>query len=512
MPGATLAPDESSYNPRAMDVPRHARDLAHGAVDALRVGGASALSFDGVDLSGAIEQQLFFAFRDGRPLATFTSALLAGQARSLGRTAAAMAAAAMPRRQRLPPPGGIVFLVRRAIHLEVVELIAARLRDLGGPPVVALLTNGAASTPTPSNVPLRSLASLMHPSQIAILSAFELRGVADRRRLLRVLEAALGPTEARIASDVVLDEVPRIALAAAALRSATLRLRPAVLGAFDEVGTWARILPAVGVCTGIPTIDVPHAEAADVAAICGAGYDRMAVYGPRAVRILEEAGIDPARIAVVGAPRFDPLAALPGTGGPATAPRRVVYAAQYLAGALTPQVMRTSYAAALAVAGSLAPAELLIRPHPAKPATIVEPLVRASPPPEDVSVRIETQRTLPELLTGASAMVTAWSNSVFEAVLLGVPAITVVPPGVPQVVDFAHDGLALHASSPDEAASLAERLRDPQTAAAIVERARTAAERRIGPIDGGASERVARICMEMIDASGTSRSAAQECA
>src|SRR5207237_643022 len=151
----------------------------------------------------------------------------------------------------------------------------------------------------------------------------------------------------------------------------------------------------------------PHAEAAVSSAIVGADYDRMAVYGSRAHRVLRAAGIPEERIVEVGAPRFDPLVAV--AAEPSMAPRRrVVYAAQSPAGALTEETMAPGYAPALAVAAASG-SEPVVRPHPADVRGAMAGLMRANPAANGLAVRIDSQGSLEELLRGARMLVTAWS-------------------------------------------------------------------------------------------------------
>jgi len=268
--------------------------------------------------------------------------------------------------------------------------------------------------------------------------------------------------------------------------------------AFDEVGTWGRILPAVAARHGLASLDLPHAEVADADAVRGAGYDRLAVYGPRAATRLAEAGIDRGRIVVIGAPRFD---ALVGTGGEVDAMVQpdaagpVVFAAQYVAGAMTAEGLRTCLSAAAAAAGALAPSDLVIVPHPAEPHGTIAALAAAQTLPPGVRLRIADDG-LHAALRGARLLVTGWSNSVFEAALLGVPSISVSPGGVAPV-DFAAEGLAIGVSDAAEAARAAAALLDPAARAEAVRRARASLPEHLGPLDGRAAERAARLVREL---------------
>jgi len=282
------------------------------------------------------------------------------------------------------------------------------------------------------------------------------------------------------------------------LGSVARRWRPSLLVALDEVGTWARLLPEVARRHGVPSLDLPHAEAADPSAIRGAGYDRMAVYGERAAAVLERAGIGRERIVQIGAPRFDALLAnglprLAAAASPDTGPRRVIHAAQYVTGAMTAAVMAECSRAALAVASAAAPAELVVVPHPADPNGSVRATDADDPA---VTVRRAERETLQDLLPGAWAMVTGWSNSVFEAAIVGVPSVTIDPGGVAPV-DFASAGLARGADGAATAAEVASSFLDEEVRQAAIRRAREALPAHIGPLDGCATRRAARLMLEL---------------
>jgi hypothetical protein len=93
-------------------------------------------------------------------------------------------------------------------------------------------------------------------------------------------------------------------------------------------------------------------------------------------------------------------------------------------------------------------------------------------------------------------MVTGWSNSVYEAAIAGVPSITVAPAGV-SPVDFAVEGLAIAARDEASAAEAARSVLDPDSRQAAVARARAVLPERLGPLDGRATERAARLALEL---------------
>ncbi len=467
-----------------------ARRLAGDLVDDLREASAGPIQFDGVDLGAAIEQQLFFAIRDGsgggRSRRELTTLLRPVAAAGVGLMA-----------WRLPRPGArsLVVLVREPTHYPVLAQIEAALQASAGESL-ALVRVGRAAGVSPPHAVAPRLVELMEPS-------LAVRAAAQGRRLEAALEAAasawslrLGETRAGELGRFAVPEMGRILLGAAGLLSVVRRWRPALLSAFDEIGTWARLVPEVARRSGIPSLDLPHAEAADAIAIRGVAYDCMASYGPRATEVLRAAGVPEGRIVEIGAPRFDPLVRLAAERSRATGlGRRVVFAAQYVTGAMTREGLEACLRAAVAAAHAFEAGELVVVPHPAEQPGTAAGLVASLARPA-VTVRVAADTGLHAEIAGASLMVTGWSNSVFEAAVAGIPAIA-VNPGRVAPVDFAADGLAIGASDEASAASAAVELRNAPARDAAVARARSVATQRLGPMDGRASERAARLMMAL---------------
>ena len=466
--------------------PVDARRLALLLVESVARAEPALLELNAVELGGSLEQQLFFALRDGSDGGPpGLSHVLA-----LGRAAAAgVLGVAGPLRRAPVEAGGALALVREPTHDAVLRGLADELTTLGVG-LATVRTGRAAPAPAPSGPPSASLAAFVTPAAAARLWRMQAMLLARSANATAGWPAIAGDAAAERLRSVLVRELPRIALGAAALSGAVRAWRPRVLVAFDEIGTWARLLPAVARASGIPSLDLPHAEAADTAALRGAAYDRMAVYGPRAAQVLREASIGEERICQIGAPRFDPLVRVMADQPPRAERRRIVLAAQYETGRMTRALLDATRRAAFDVALAVGPSELVVVPHPAGAG---EPLPEAA---AGVAVRLG-EAGLHAELPGAWLMVTGWSNSVFEAAIAGVPALTVSPPGVAPI-DFAADGLAIAASDPASAAAAALRLLDPDAHRAAAEGARAALVSRLGPIDGGATRRAARLVQELI--------------
>jgi hypothetical protein len=418
---------------------------------------------------------------------------------------AAAGAGLRPRRAIAVPARPIVVLIRLPARWHILGPIETALQasaheteSAGGTenpdePLVVLRVGRAAAAPTLHPMAPR-LQDVLDPSvglrALAYVVRLERRIGAGTRGWDAIVEPAL----ARRLGAVARRELARIALGAAALDALTRRWRPRLLVSFDEVGTWSRILPAVARRHAVPTLNLPHAVATLSAATAGADYDRFAVFGSRSAEVLRAAGIPDDRIVVTGAPYFDELAeSTAATPGPE---RRIVFAAQYIQGSITADRFEGFYRGAVAAAEAVAPSDLVVLPHPAEPPGLIESVAARHPVPAVVRRRIATPGTLHAELPGAFALVTGSSNSVFEAALAGVPSILVDPratdPGT-----FAADGLGIGVGDPAAAGATARSLLDPAFRAAVLDRAQAALAEYLGPTDGQASARTARLMLEL---------------
>jgi hypothetical protein len=298
------------------------------------------------------------------------------------------------------------------------------------------------------------------------------------------------------------------AILGARLDAALRQMRPSLLVAYNESGSWARLAPEVAHRLGVPSLDLPHAEAADPWGSVGMGYDRVAVYGPHAAEVMGLAGMGSDRVVQTGAPRFDDLigAARPAHAGG----RRVIVFASQPADpgrpALHPRVKAHALRSAIAAAEAVAPAELVIRPHPTESDTVAEETLAATPRPAGVEIRIERSRDLHDLLTAAWLLITVASQSVFDACAAGVPAMTVRLPDADDPATFAAEGISLGATDGASAATLAAGLLDEDRRQEVIATARRAVEIRLGPLDGRSSERTADLIRSMAAEPGVGQS------
>lgn len=466
----------------------------------------SLVRVERLDLTAALEEVIFSELRfPGRTaVRRFGSPdRAAAYAKSIGRLART---ATWSRRLGRPPTTPdhkpILVVATAPIHLRLFEPVGAEIARSGGPPVV---TVGAGSqwSRTSEPRPQLQLGGITDRGWLGKLTRHATRlafRLPQASRTWDAMDASRSPAVRR----AVADGLPRAALMGGQLSSLIAWLQPALLVAYSEVGVWSRLFPEVAHGHGVRAVDLPHAEAADPWAVAGIAYDAVAVYGPASANVMHLAGVPDDRIVQVGSVRYDGLAMRVGhpdakVGVDPTQIRRIVFASQpaKVRGPMTPAIKAAALRAAVAAARAIAPAELVVRPHPVESDSVLEDVLRGIPRPDGVEVRIERGVDLHDLLPGAFMLITAWSQSVLEAAIAGVPSVTVIPTGGPAPVTFAEEGLAAGAVDEDSAAAAARALTAPGGRESAVERARAALHRHVGDLDGRAAERSAELILRL---------------
>lgn len=466
---------------------RSAREQAARLIEALPEGAQPVLRWRNVDLTAAAEHLLYTAML--RPAAASERHLMAIRSTVRAVTAGVHAL----RHGRTVQPGArvdVLAMVTQPIHATLFAPIERELADRGARALVV-----DAETRRGRSVPGAGarMADSLRPSATPSLIAHAMTTASRLAKPPDTWGTLLPEESARRLWRLLARGLPILALDAARIDGLLSRYRPRVIACFSESGQLARLAPAVGRTHGIPVVDLPHAEAADPWGSAGLQYDAVAVYGPSAADTMRLAGIESGRIHEIGPLRFDSLIKR-GQVPPNSELRRVVFASQPSDAdkpALPAEWKRSALRAALAAAERLSPAELVIVPHPTETDRVGLDLLRATTLPEGVTVRVADAFGLYDALDAAWLLVTAWSQSTFEAVIAGVPCLTVVLPGQVARVSYAADGIAIGVQSPAEAAEAAGRLSTIPMRAEAARAALLALGRRLGPLDGRAAGRAA---------------------
>lgn len=464
-----------------------ARRRARTLVDSLEAVRHRVAQAGGIDLGPALEHGLFTAIRDRRVVD-------AGGGRSLVRSwtriAAASVAARPAARHDAWPHGAALLLPGSWVHLALWEPVATEIRRRGH--AVAAAWPGREPGQSGMSAPLPVSAAHLDPAWLPRLVRHA-RRVAGERRWLERAWREIDPDGAVLSRQAVAS-LPRYALSAAQLDSLVHHLRPGVLVCYNEVGPLSRLAPAVAHANGLSAVDLPHAEAADPTAIAGIEYDAVGVFGDRAVEVMAKAGVPAERVVAIGAPHVEELLRA-ARREPQGGERRIVFTSQFIGGSMSPVLKERTLRAALAVAAVAAPAQLVIRPHPLERDDVATRVLRHGPIPPGVHVVVEPGRPLAEHLPGAWALVTAWSNTAYEAAAVGVPVIAVNASGGPAVLPLAEEGLALGAVDEETAAAAARRLLDPEARREVIDAAARRVRTHLGPLDGRSAERAADLVL-----------------
>jgi hypothetical protein len=462
-----------------------AREKAASLVSVLAADFPDLLQFGGIDLRPATEQTLFHHFRLDRGSQARDAA---SRLRPLARLAFAGSSALA--QWRLPVvQGKVVALLLNPTHLDIMRPIEAALVRDGGPSVVHV----SDGLPAARRHRVPRLSAFLDRSWIGAL-AQRYREVNDAQRAIAQRAAAIVDGQAaEVVARLAGADLHRQVLMVASL-SSVVRRDPCLILTFDELGRRARLMGPVAAQARVPSLDLPHAEAADPYAITGASYDMFGVFGPRARGVLRQAGIPESKIREVGPARFDALVERP-TARPVT-PRRVVFAAQWLGGQMTAEVKTRTIRIALQASGAVAPCEFVVVPHPLERDSIADELL-AREQIAGVMVHVERTKSLYEVLDGAWALVTGWSNSVFEGLLARVPTICVTVTEMEPPTTFVEDGLALGATSTAEASEALISFLEPEHRTRFVRQAREALVEHVGPLDGRAATRSAALITEL---------------
>ena len=469
-----------------------ARELAR---DLLARAPRELLAVDDIDLAPALEQAIFATLRAPPH-----------RARALPTTFARVARAALDGLLPDAPMHGsdLLVVLLNSVHLQVFAPVRAALAEMAPNLRVGFVrVSRAAADTRAADLPRadRHLARRKIPA----LFRFASRRPRIEASLRDAWAPRVGAPAAGRLAGLAGDSLVRLGIEGLQLDAVLQAARPRVVATYDEINAYSRLLPVLADRHGAVCLDLPHAEAANPHAISGVRYDWMAVFGRRAAEVLATSGFPPDRVVEVGAARFETL--LKRHAAAPDSPPRIVMAAQSETGPMTRQTRARILQIAVAAAAAVRPAVVQVRPHPVESAKAWVEIVSSAERQARVEVRIE-EAELHELLPGAFALVTGWSNSVFEAVIAGVPAITAhVTPGAP-VASFAAEGIALQATSENEAAAIAERLSDAAERGQVLSAARERLEPHLGPLDGQAAYRTAALIKRLSEparASGSPR-------
>ena len=164
---------------------------------------------------------------------------------------------------------------------------------------------------------------------------------------------------------------------------------------------------------------------------------------------------------------------------------------------MTAEVKERTIQIALEASGAVGTCEFVVVPHPLERDSIADDLL-AREQVAGVAAHVERRQSLYEVLNGAWALVTGWSNSVFEGLLGHVPAICITATRSEPPTTFVEDGLALGATSHAGGIGSPHPPRStPSSEPDSSIRPGQALAEHVGPLDGRAAERSAALITEL---------------
>jgi UDP-N-acetylglucosamine 2-epimerase len=116
----------------------------------------------------------------------------------------------------------------------------------------------------------------------------------------------------------------------------------------------------------------------------------------------------------------------------------------------------------------------------------------------DVRIVPHAEAKLPQLWPLCDAVALGYSTAALEAVIVGKPVVSINLTGADDCYPFAASGAVLAARTPGEILPLLRAaLTDEQTRQQLMQRRAEFIERHVGPLDGRAAERMARIILDI---------------
>lgn len=237
---------------------------------------------------------------------------------------------------------------------------------------------------------------------------------------------------------------------------------------------------------------------------------RIAACGTAGRNYFLAAGVSPERIEMVGCPRFDQILASPPThrglnGLLPPASRRILYlsSSEAMFGIYSPAEQEISRLALLraprALEGACPGVRLVIKLHREDDLRAANELVAASGEGGTCTV-LQNEIDLYRLLPVCDVAVTHYSTAGLEALLFGKPLIVLNLTNRPDVFDYVAGGAALPArSEPELHSTIQNLLTNPCLSAQLLETGKPYLTSQVGPLDGRATERVARLVLRLSD-------------
>jgi hypothetical protein len=284
-------------------------------------------------------------------------------------------------------------------------------------------------------------------------------------------------------------------------------LRPEVILACSEIMRQVETAALEGKKWGIPMVNVQHGALANMTRFREFPYDAFCVWGQAYREALEANGTPSHRVRITGSPYLDAYqldrnnaasvrlldTAVSSFADPSCF--RVLFAAGYVTNLVSDAILYESLDTVLKYADNDSSCRVVVKLHP----TVVtaqlgyETAIANHPA---ASVVVTRDADLAELLNSCDCVATFGSTVGVDAALMAKPVILVRPRGISRAPALVTEGVALVATSSEEFKDVALRIREGSSVSdETLQRFR---ERYAFSGEGRASERIARVCEELV--------------
>jgi len=269
----------------------------------------------------------------------------------------------------------------------------------------------------------------------------------------------------------------------------------------NDYSAYGRVAYAAARLEGIPSLLLQHGALTDDPRFDKVSADKIAVEGPAVKQYLTYKGVEPEKMIVTGQPRFDDLALKRGIPGREEIFRKLGISAEKKIITLCTQKPECDEKTTVAVAAAVSKLQeftLVIKMHPAEGPERKAMYDRVAKENGCSDAVVILDISLYGLLASSEIMITVFSTTATEAMMLGVPVITINLTGEPDKMPYASSGAALGVHKAEELPeAIDEVLHDQPTKAKLEKSAKKFVYDRAYIMDGKATERVVQLIESM---------------
>lgn len=275
--------------------------------------------------------------------------------------------------------------------------------------------------------------------------------------------------------------------------------KPDIIVTTGDRSDFVKIILSIGRNMGIPTLIVQHGAVEDHPVYGPIYADKMAVTGEAMKNVLIKRGVDPEQLVITGQPRYDNL--FKKSFNKEKLLRELGISADKKIIVLTTQPVSNEenellLSAVTAAMKELPEAELIIKLHPDEKHKWYQRVINNL----NCKAVIVKDTDIFELLNACEVMITLYSTTALEAMILDKPVITINLMNMPERMPYAESGAAIGVYRAEDIAPAVKRaMYDEETKKKLEAGRKKFVYEQAYLVDGKASRRVADLIIKMID-------------